>query len=73
MTYPLLPSIIKKGRESSFYLRMRGPLSTEEIVNQKISVSYFDEENETNEQLVMNLSSDTLLPNLNKYAVKLEI
>lgn len=29
MTYPLLPNIIKKGRESSFYLRMRGPLSTE--------------------------------------------
>lgn len=52
---------------------MRGPLSTEEIVSQKIYVSYFDEENETNEKIVMNLSSDTLLPDLNKYAVKLEI
>ena len=43
-TYPLIPNIIKKGRESTFYLRSNAPLSSEQLTNQKIVVSYYDEE-----------------------------
>lgn len=42
-TYPLIPNVLKKGRESSFFLRSKVPLSNEELVNQKVTVNYFDE------------------------------
>ena len=42
-SYPLVPTVIKKGRESTFYLRSKAPLSTEELLGQKVMVSYFDE------------------------------
>jgi hypothetical protein len=72
-SYPLIPNVLKKGMENSFFLRLRSPLSSEEIALQKIEVSYFDEENESPEKLAIKLSTDTLLPALNKYSVKLEI
>jgi hypothetical protein len=43
--YPLFPNVIKKGRESSFYLRLKNPIPIEEILKNKVEVSYFDEEN----------------------------
>jgi hypothetical protein len=36
-------------------------------------VAYFDEENETSEKMVMNLTPDTVVPGLHKYATKLEL
>lgn len=44
-TYPLLPNSLKKGMESTFYLRLKSPLLPEEIDKSTIKVSYFDEEN----------------------------
>lgn len=41
-SYPLLPNILKKGRESTFYLKLRNPLTAEELAKQKVEVSYFD-------------------------------
>lgn len=42
--YPLLPNILKKGRESTFYLRLQNPLPAEELALQKMEINYFDEE-----------------------------
>lgn len=43
-SYPLIPNVLKKGRESSFFLRSKVPLSNEELITQKVVVSYVDEE-----------------------------
>jgi hypothetical protein len=37
-TYPLIPKVLKKGRESSFYVRLKNPLPSEEIAKQQIQV-----------------------------------
>lgn len=71
--YPLVPSVIKKGRESSFFLRTKAPISNEEVAAQKVAVTYFDEQNEKEEKLDINLTVDTIISNLNKYSVKLEL
>jgi hypothetical protein len=72
-SYPLIPNVIKKGRESNFFLRSKAPMSNEEIQNQNIQVSYFDEEHNKMEKLEIKLSSDTIIADLNKYSVKIEL
>lgn len=71
--FPLLPKTLKKGMESTFYLRLKSPLSPEEVAKHAIQVSYFDEENQSEEKLTVPLSADTVLADLNKYAASLEI
>lgn len=44
-TFPLIPNIVKKGRETSFYLRSKVPLNNEQLLGQSVICSYFDEEN----------------------------
>jgi ubiquitin len=72
-TYPLMSNILKKGRESTFYLKLRNPFPAEELAKQLVEVSYYDEENKSNEKIGMPLVADTLVPALHKYAVKLEM
>lgn len=45
-TFPLIPNVLKKGREASFFLRSKAPLSHEELLHQKVVVSYLDEESQ---------------------------
>jgi hypothetical protein len=37
-TFPLIPKVLKKGRESSFYLRLKHPLPSEHLIKQQIGV-----------------------------------
>jgi len=41
------------------------------MASQKVKISYYDEEIEKEEQIELNLDIDTMVPNLNKYSVKL--
>lgn len=38
-----------------------------------MKISYYDEEIEKEEQIELNLDIDTMVPNLNKYSIKLEL
>jgi hypothetical protein len=38
-----------------------------------VKISYYDEEIEKEEQIELNLDIDTMVPNLNKYSIKLEL
>jgi len=69
----LIPNVIKKGRESSFFLRSKVPLSNEELLGQKVLVTYFDEESQNVEKLELKLTADTIIADLNKYSIKLEM
>jgi hypothetical protein len=42
-TYPLIPSVLKKGRETTFYLKLKKELSLQELINEKIILTYADE------------------------------
>lgn len=42
-TEPLIPSVLKKLKPNTFYLKFKAPLSPELLTNEKIVVHYFDE------------------------------
>lgn len=72
-TYPLIPNVLKKGRETSFFLKSKAPLTNEELAKQKVVVTYIDEETGKQEKIEGLLSPETILTDLNKLAVKIEM
>lgn len=42
-SYPLIPNVIKKGKESSFFLRSKAPLTNEQLLGQTVVLHYVDE------------------------------
>jgi len=43
-TYPLIPQILKKGRQATFFLKFKEEIRLEKLTEEKISVSFVDEE-----------------------------
>lgn len=43
-TYPLIPQILKKGRQATFFLKFKEEIRLEKLKEEKISVSFVDEE-----------------------------
>lgn len=49
------------------------PLSNEELLGQKLVVNYVDEETQKPEKIEIKLAAETIIPDLNKYSVKVEM
>ena len=72
-SYPLIPSVLKKGRENTFFLRFPGAVTEEELVKESIKVNYFDEELNKNIEKVLPLKPTAFLTDLHKFSASKEI
>lgn len=70
---PLIPKFMKKNRPTTFYLKFKAPMTKEILDNEKIKISYFDEETEKNAEYEVKLNQTAKIPLLLKLCVQQQI